>query len=385
MQRTFVLSIFVVVILLCPSQLAGSSRPSSIFDQPEDHTATLERYGQKLGEILKVYYDAGRFQGAVLVAMDGTVIYRGAVGYANVEWKIPNTPDTRFTIASLGKAFTAAMILQLRDEGKIDLGAKLQDYLPSFKKDIASNVTIHQLLGHTAGIPWAPDEWEPEEFARRYTLDELVRFSAQGELLFEPGTEFKYCNSCYHLLAAVIERIMDNSFESELKRRLLDPLGMTSTGIAFATPLIEKRASGYERRDDGKLENAQLQDQSYALGAGGMYSTVDDLYKWDRALYSNEVLSQESTKLMFTGGLNGSGYGWAMGAYVEIGFDDVRELAVGYGGTPGYASGMARLLDDRHFIVFLGNVRQVPQNKLMNDLWNTILGVDIDPKSIAFD
>ena len=85
---------------------------------------------------------------------------------------------------------------------------------------------------------------------------------------------------------------------------------------------------------------------------------VDDLYKWDRALYSNEVLSQESTKLMFTGGLNGSGYGWAMGAYVEIGFDDVRELAVGFGGTPGYASGMARLLDDRHFIVFLGNVRQ---------------------------
>ncbi len=88
---------------------------------------------------------------------------------------------------------------------------------------------------------------------------------------------------------------------------------------------------------------------------------------------------------MLTSGVGGAGYGWAMGAYVEIGFDDVRELAVGFGGTPGYASGMARLLDDRHFIVFLGNVRQVPQNKLMNDLWNTILGVDIDPESIAFD
>lgn len=336
-------------------------------------------YGPKLQEIVNAYHEAGLFQGAVLVAMHGEVIYRDAVGLANVEWKIPNTPDTRFSIASLGKAFTATIVLQLVDEGLLTLEDDVSDHLPDYPLEYGEQVTLRHLLGHTAGIPWPQDEWSPEQFVRRYRLDELVELVAREELQFEPGTEFRYCNSCYHLLAAIVEALTGNAFELELRRRILEPLGMSDTGVAYADPILDRRASGYERDEQGQLVNALRQDQSYALGAGGLFSTVDDLYRWHRALDGDELLSDESKKMMFTPGLKSSGYGWSMGKYKKKGADDLRTLAVGFGGTYGFASGMARLLDDGYFIVFLGNIRDVPQNQLMNDLWNTILGFEVEP------
>lgn len=362
----FAISVLSVITLLVPQLAMGQAVASG-------------KYGVRLQSIGQDYYDAGLFQGAVLVAMDGEVIYRDAFGMANLEWEVPNTPETRFTIASLGKAFTAALILQLRDEGRLSVDDLMIKHLPDLPPSIGGRVTIHQLLGHTGGIPWPQDTWEPEQYARRYELHELISLIESQELAFEPGTEFRYCNSCYHLLAAIIERITGNPFEHELRARILDPFDLSNTGIAYAEPLIEMRASGYERLEDGSLINAQLQDQSYALGAGGMYSTVDDLYRWHQALEGNALLSVESKALMFKPGLKSSGYGWAMGKYKKSGVEGLRTLAVGYGGTPGFASGMARLLDDGYFIVFLGNVRQVPQNQLMNDLWNTILGLDVEP------
>jgi CubicO group peptidase (beta-lactamase class C family) len=350
-----------------------------LFLPSSTHAQVSGTYGPKLQQVVHAYHEAGLFQGSVLVAMDGEVVYRDALGLANLEWGVANTPETRFAIASLGKAFTAALILKLRDERRLSLKDTIHDHLSSYPEDVGQSVTIAQLLGHTAGIPWPQDNWEPEQFTRRYELGELVELVAVQELLFEPGTEFRYCNSCYHLLAAIVVKITGNPFEDELRRRILQPLGMESTGIAYADAIIKWRASGYERLADGRVVNALQQDQSYAVGAGGMYSTVDDLYKWHRALDGNELLSDESKALMFEPGLNNSGYGWSVGAYRRKDVDELRKLVVGFGGTYGFASGMARLLDDGYFIVFLGNLRQVPQNRLMNDLWNTILGFDVDP------
>ncbi len=341
-------------------------------------------YGPRLDAIVASYHDAGDFQGAVLVALDDEVILRKAYGYADIELGVKNTPETRFAAASLGKALTAAMILQLMDEGKLSLDDPLSKHLPDFPGHIAGKVTLHQMLSHTAGIPWPQDDWSREQFVNSYTLDELVAGCGEGQLQFEPGSKFSYCNCCYHLAAAVVEAITGNDFESELKRHVLDPLGMNDTGIVRRKPILERRASGYEQTPDGGLENVLQEDQSYALGAGGIYTTVDDLYKWDRALYGDELLSAESRDLMFTKHEHGSGYGWAIGAYGKKNVGEERasgtyKLALGFGGTPGYASAAARLLDDRYFIVFLGNMRQIPQNQLMNDLWNTILGLDVEP------
>lgn len=342
------------------------------------NSQVVGEYGKKLEAIVNSYHKAGLFQGAVLVALDDGIIYRGAVGMSNVELSVPNTPETKFGIASLGKAFTAAIVLQLREEGLLSLDDNIGKHVSGLQDDMGDKVTIHHLLSHTAGIPWPQDAWEPEQFAKRYTLSEIVEPIKKEELIFEPGTEFNYCNSCYHLLASTIETLTGGSFESEMRKRILDPLGMANTGIAYADTIIVLRAAGYERADDGTLSNALLQDQSYALGAGGMFSTIDDLYQWHLGLAGNNILSEESKSLMFKSGMNGAGYGWAIGAYVKVGVEGTRKLALGYGGTSGFASGLAILFDDGYFIVFLGNVRQVPQNDLMNDLWNTILGLEVE-------
>ncbi len=345
---------------------------------PISNSQVVGEYGKKLEAIVNSYHKVGLFQGAVLVALNDGVIYRGAVGMSNVELSVPNTPETRFGIASLGKAFTAAIILQLREAGLLSLDDTVGKHLSGFSEDVSDKVTIHHMLSHTAGIPWPQDAWEPEQYARRYSLSEIIEPIKKEELIFEPGAEFNYCNSCYHLLASIIESITGNEFESELRKRILNPSGMKNTGIAYADTIIERRASGYERAEDGTLTNALLQDQSYALGAGGMYSTVDDMYQWHLGLEGNELLSDESKELMFKSGMNGAGYGWAIGAYVKIGVEGTRKLALGYGQTSGFASCLAILFDDSYFIVFLGNIRQVPQNDLMNDLWNTILGLDVE-------
>ncbi len=335
-------------------------------------------YGPRLQEIVEAYHALGLFQGAVMVTMRDEVVYRGAVGLANEEWGIPNTPDTRFTIASLGKAFTAVMILQLQEERLLSVGDRVHEHVTEFQGGGRGRITIEHLLHHTAGIPWPQDEWEPFQFARNYELSEIISLVLDEAPVGEPGGEFAYCNSCYHLLAAIIERVTGNSYEDELRSRILEPLQLANTGIAYAQPLIERRASGYERLDDGRLVNAIPQDQSYAVGAGGMYSTVDDLFRWHQALNGNELLSDSSKALVFDRSHNRNGFGWSLGAYVEKDVEGLRTLALGLGGTPGFASGLARLLDDNYFIVFLGNVRPVPQIELMNDLWNTILGFEVD-------
>jgi len=330
-------------------------------------------YAAKIDSLVTAYYEFGMFQGAVLVALDDDVIYRKAFGLANREWSNPNTPETIFTIASLGKAFTAAVVLQLVEEGRVVLNDPISKHLSSYRADIGERVTIHHLLSHTAGIPWGPDLWPNEKFTVPYSLDELVEIANQEELAFEPGTDLKYCNSCYNLLGAMIEEVTGHTFEYELQIRILDPLDMTDTGLVEHNRILERRASGYNRLATGEWVRAPLQDQSYAKGAGGMYSTVDDLYKWDRALYDNDFLSPESQELMFTSYIRASGYGWSVGAYVRNGVDGLKKFASGFGGTRGYASLMARLMDDRAVVIALGNMRPIPQSKLGNNIWNTLL------------
>ncbi len=330
----------------------------------------------KIDEILTAYHKYGMFQGAVLVALNGEVLYRKAFGFANMEWQIPNTPETKFTIASLGKAFTAAIVLQLVEEGLIKLEDPLSKHLSTYRKDIGDKVTIHHLLSHTAGIPWGPDNWRDEQFARYYTLDDLVEIANQQVPEFQPGTQFLYCNSCYNLLGAMIEEVTGHPFGQVLQKRILDRVGMKNTGLVEHNPILQNRAAGYTRLATGEFVNAPLQDQSYAKGAGGMYSTVDDLYRWDQALYTDKVLSSKSRELMFTSYLQRSGYGWNVGTYVKNGAEGRGKLISGFGQTRGFASVIGRFLDDRHLVVVLGNMVPLPQGEIANKIWNTFLGFD---------
>jgi len=228
------------------------------------------------------------FNGSVLVAENGKVIYKKGHGLANMEWGIPNTPDTKFRLGSITKQFTAALILQLAQQGKIKLDGKLSDYLPAYRKDTGEKVTIHQLLNHTSGIPsYTSMAHFMQDVSRQpFGVDDFVKRFASNDLQFEPGSKFAYNNSGYFLLGAIIEKVTGQTYEQALKARILDPLGMKNTGYDHFGNIIEKRASGYEKGPDG-YRNAGYLDMSIPYAAGSMYSTVEDLYLWDQALYTN--------------------------------------------------------------------------------------------------
>lgn len=312
---------------------------------------------QKIDGLLKQYYDYGQFNGSVLVAEKGKIIYEKGFGMANMEWAIPNQPDTKFRIGSVTKQFTATLILQLVEEGKIKLDGKITDYLTDYRKDTGGKITIHQLLNHTSGIPsytGRPDFFA--EFSRDpYSVADFVKKFASGDLEFEPGSKFSYNNSGYFLLGAIIEKVTGKSYETVLTERILKPLGMTNSGYDKHSTLLQKRASGYEKRPAGYV-NAPYLDMSLPYAAGSIYSTVEDLFKWDQSLYEDKILSADSKKLMFTPGLATYGYGISISDQ-PIGKSDQKTKIIGHGGgINGFNSLITRAVDKRQTVIILDNV-----------------------------
>jgi CubicO group peptidase (beta-lactamase class C family) len=320
-------------------------------------SAMAQDTAQKIDELLKNYYDYGQFNGSVLVADKGKVVYAKGFGMANMEWAIPNQPDTKFRIGSVTKQFTAALILQLVEEGKLKLDGKLGDYLPDYRKDTGGKITIHQLLNHTSGIPSYTGQ--PDFFANvsrnPYKPADFVKKHASGELEFEPGTKFSYNNSGYFLLGAIVEKVTGKSYEAVLKERIFEPLGMKNSGYDNHAPILQKRANGYQKTPEGYINAAYL-DMSLPYAAGSLYSTVEDLYKWDQALYENKILSADSKTKMFTPGLSNYGYGFGISDR-PIGKTDQKTKVIQHsGGINGFNSLLTRLVDKQQTIILLDNV-----------------------------
>jgi CubicO group peptidase (beta-lactamase class C family) len=349
--------------------------------------AVAQDKAQKIDALLKNYYDYGQLNGAVLVAENGKVIYKKGFGMANMEWEIPNQTDTRFRIGSVTKQFTATLILQLVEEGKIKLDAHLTDYLPDYRKDTGDRVTIHQLLNHTSGIPsytglpgfFQNDSRDP------YGVKEFVKKFASGDLEFEPGSKFNYNNSGYFLLGAIVEQVTGKPYAQVLRERIFDPLGMTDTGYDTHDPLIKKRASGYQKSIDG-YTNAPYLDMLLPYAAGSLYSTVEDLYKWDQALYDNKILSAASKELMFKPGLSNYGYGFGISDR-PIGKTEKKTKIIQHsGGINGFNSLFTRVVEQKSLIVILDNVGQ---GRYHGGITNSIISIlnnqpyDEPKKSIA--
>ena len=215
-----------------------------------------------------------------------------------MEWDIPNTPDTRFRLGSITKQFTAMLTLQLVEQGKIKLDGKIADYLPDYRKDIGEKVTVHHLLTHTSGIPsYTGQPGFFENVSRNpYKVADFVKKYTSGDLEFEPGSKFSYNNSGYFLLGAIIERVTGKSYEQVLKENIFDPLGMKNTGYDHHDHAHSETRSGYAKTPDG-YTNAAYLDMSIPYAAGSMYSTVEDLYLWDQALYTDKLLTAQSKEL----------------------------------------------------------------------------------------
>ena len=333
------LTIFTAILLL---SLQGAA-------PAQDHAA-------KIQEVLTLAHKYKQFNGSALVAENGKVVYKGAFGLANMEWNIPNTPDTKFRLGSITKQFTATLTMQLIEQGKIKLDAKISDYLPDYRKDIGQKVTIHHLLTHTSGIPsYTGQPGFLENVSRNpYKVDDFVKKYASGNLEFEPGSKYAYNNSGYFLLGAIIEHVTGKPYEQVLKENIFDPLGMNNTGYDHHDTIIPKRATGYSKTPDG-YTNAAYLDMSIPYAAGSIYSTVEDLYLWDQALYTDKLLSAQSKASMYKPFLEDYAYGWVVqNASFKQNGKDIQVIRHG-GGINGFTTTIVRFPQEKNLIVMLDN------------------------------
>jgi CubicO group peptidase (beta-lactamase class C family) len=310
----------------------------------------------KIDELMKIYNSYRQFNGAVLVAENGKVIFKKGYGMANMEWNIPVETDTKFRLGSITKQFTSMLILQLVQQGKIKLDGKLTDYLPEYRKDTGDRITIHQLLNHTSGIPSYTGL--PNFFAdisrNPYSVSDFVKKFTSGDLEFEPGTRFSYNNSGYFLLGAIVERATGKPYEQVLKERIFDVVGMKNTGYDHHETILPKRAAAYEKRPGGYI-NAPYLDMSLPYAAGSLYSTVEDLYLWDQALYTDKLLSPQLKELMFKPGMNDYAYGWVV-RKAPLGAGDEQITIIEHGGgINGFNTILMRMPESKNLIVLLNN------------------------------
>ncbi|MFP2898435.1 serine hydrolase [Corallococcus sp. 4LFB] len=361
-----------------PLRLLGVLAVALLFVPPAAGAATRQ---QELDRLLRQYHQLRMFNGAALVANAKGVVLKKAYGSANLEWNVPNTPDTKFRLASLTKQFTAMVVLQLVAEGKLKLDDTLASALPDYRKDTGSRVTIAQLLNHTSGIPnytSAPDFF-PKVSRNPYPVADFVKQFASGDLEFEPGSKFNYSNSGYFLLGAIIERATGKTYAQAVQERIFTPLGMKDSGYDVHATVLPKRASGYELEPEGYV-NAPYLDMSLPYAAGSLYSTVEDLYRWDRALYGNTLLPEPLKQKMFTPGLENYGFGFSMD---PLKLDDGKtELATinHSGGINGFSTRIYRVPASKEVVILLDNTSRGDALKpLAAGLFSVLHGIPPSP------
>jgi CubicO group peptidase (beta-lactamase class C family) len=342
---------------------------------------------RQIDEFISLYSKYQQFNGSALVAENGKVIFKKGYGLANMEWNLPNEPDTKFRLGSITKQFTATLIMQLVEQGKLNLDGKVSDYLVDYRKDTGGRMSIHHLLTHTAGVPnyTAVPGFFQNVSRNPYSVAEFIKQYASGDLEFEPGTKFNYSNSGYFLLGAIIEKVTGKPYEQVLKENVFDPAGMKNTGYDHYERIINKRATGYIKTPAG-YENAPYLDMSLPYSAGSLFSTVEDLYLWDQALNGEKILSAKSKELMFTPYLSDYGLGFVI-TKATLGPNKLVVPTVQHGGgINGFNTTIVRLVGDKGLIVLLDNTSQGRNlDKMVAGITNILYGQPFEPakRSIA--
>ncbi len=302
---------------------------------------------------------AGETPGAaVLVAQNGKVIYQKGFGFASLEHRVPITTETKFRIGSITKQFTASAILKLQDAGLLSVQDPLSKFIPDYPR--GNEVTIHHLLTHTSGIHSYTSK---PDFLQTVTVEvkpeSLIASFKNDKFDFDPGTQWRYNNSGYFLLGYLVSKLANEPYADYLKKTFFAPLNMNDTGVHHWSDILAHEATGYSYID-GKFQKAQNWDMSRAGGAGALYSTATDLYRWNEAVFTGKVLSEKNLAAAFTpvtlkdgskaqafGG--GYGYGWAISD-----FRGIKVISHG-GGLNGFVTNLAHSPEHDMTIVVLTN------------------------------
>lgn len=297
---------------------------------------------EKIDKLISSYYHLNRFNGSVLVAEKGKIFFEKSYGIKNFQTREKNTNQSIYRIYSTTKSFTATVVLLLEKQGKLSLQDKLSKYFPKFPK--GDSITIEQLLTHTSGIQ---NNVNPAE-----TKDEetFLNFISVQPLDFSPGSKWSYSNSNYYLLGYIINKTAGMSYQQAVQKYILDPLGMTSTGFGFKDLKDKNKATGYDFLSKNNSREGVNYDYNHPHAAGAMYSTVEDLYKYEEGLKNFKILDKETLEKAQSRFHNYDyGYGWTVESIQG-------KTVIGHGGAgPGFLSFFSRIPQDDITVIVLSN------------------------------
>jgi len=331
-----------------------------------------------IDKYLKAEAENDLFSGAILVAKNGETVYQGAFGYAQKEGKILNRIDTKFSIGSIGKTFTAVLIMQLVEQGKLELTDPIEKYLPDFPYEEKSEIQIQHLLNHTSGLGnyFTHVEYQANIPVIR-SISQALELVYDQKPLFKPGTRYEYSNSGMLVLGAIIEKVTGMSYREYLKKQILDPVGMANSGIWYPEDRVPNRAIGYSKISEGS-HKIETENEFPALSDGGLYSTVGDMLKYDLALRENQLLSQQYKDIMFsvTPPAEKYAYGWEVGTFKD------HDFTGHVGGCPGFSADFIRFQKEQVMIIVLSNYTDGAR-VLAAKLHHLVFGADEDSVPLA--
>ncbi|WP_431245154.1 serine hydrolase domain-containing protein [Flavobacterium sp. P21] len=330
--------------------------------------------GKNLDELLSSKFGPLEPGCEILVAKKGKIVYKNAFGNANLELNVPMKPEMVFKLGSITKQFTAVAILQLVEQGKISLQDSLQKFIPDYPSK-SKTITIENLLTHTSGIKdyMQIDYKEPYLERRDFEPKEIIDRFKNVPLEFEPGTKYKYSNSGYFLLGYIIEKISGKSYETYMQENILKPLDLKQIYFDTSNNLIPNRVNGY-RKEGKEFKNADYWSMTIAYAAGELISNVDDLFNWNKGLYSYKILKKETLEKAFVpfklkdGSTIGYGYGWIL-----KNIKGIKSIEHG-GAITGFLSNEIYFPEEDVFVVALFNCECAPKEELSVDIASLALG-----------
>ncbi len=314
----------------------------------------MDKNVQQIHEALLTLSQSKKFNGSVLASVQSEVIFAQGFGMADFECSANNKASTQFRIASITKSFTAIAVLQLVERGLIQLEDRLDRYFPN--QYGANGIRVFHLLTHTSGIPDYMEDADLMSWIGNSSeqADLINRFKSRP-LEFIPGQRYKYSNSGYVLLGALIEKITGRPYQEYFKEYIFQPAEMFDTGIEEVPgKRMKEQASGYQLDETGALQNAPTVHMSNAHAAGSIVSTVKDLNKWDQALDSNLLLSAGMKEKMWSPSVEATGFSYGYGWIIQN--SPFGKLIGHSGGIHGFSSIFLKYIDVKVTVIVLSNM-----------------------------
>lgn len=336
---------------------------------------TLSTFGQESNKTaqdkLEQFIDANQAVGASAgYALNGEIIWQSAAGYADRKNGIAFNTNTKIRMASIAKTMTALAVMQLVEQGKLDLDAPIQAYIPDYPKQPKTQITTRHLLSHTSGIGGYKSTKEQNTIKEYESLSHALNLFKNRELLFEPGTRYSYTTYGYTVLGVIVEKVSGHTFEKYMQQNIWERAGMAETGVVKFGTIMENNSKLYHRKGGkGKAKDGVDNNLSNRIPGGGFYTTVTDMLKFGNAVLNNTFVTRETLDIMrqhhsLEKEKNAYGFGWFL-----YGSKPNEGAIIGHSGAQMGCSSQLFIIPKKKIVtIILANTSRVNVGSISNDL-----------------